>query len=76
MAESAYVPLDFATLFDWVTIREMPLRLDPTRRLEVVHVQATPITQDYTPDMQQRLTIRVLGVVGTCNLATLGNWDR
>lgn len=76
MPESSYVPLDFAALFDWVTIQEMPARSDPARRLEVVHVPAAVTTQDHVPDLQQRLTIRVFGVVGTCNLTTLGNWDR
>lgn len=76
MPTTSYMPAEFDTLFDWITVKEIQSGIDYTRRYDVVHIPQTLSSPSGSmPDMR-RLTIRLFGVVGNCNLAHLGNWDR
>lgn len=76
MAPSSYVPIGFEALFDWICVKEVPSNTDLTRRFEVVHLPTSPRSSLDHSDTIRRLTVRVFGVVGNCNLTPLGNWNR
>lgn len=76
MSPTSYIPTGFESLFDWISVREMPSNTDYTRRFEVVHMTPSPRSLlDHARNIR-RLTVRIFGVVGNCNLNPLGNWDR
>lgn len=76
MSPTSYVPVGFEALFDWICVREVPSNTDFTRRFEVVHLPPSPRSSLAHQGNIRRLTVRVIGVVGNCKLAPLGNWNR